>query len=1816
MTAKTADGGVQGAVVGALIGSLSGAGLGAGAAILGNTDRDLEISLGHRRRGDRHSVGRSAAIGGITGAVLGGLAGAAYNYEKPYHGHIPRQPKEKTDPFFGPGAKKMKPLKIPKAEEWTDWGHAYPEKYLKKFYEDTPGGWEKVKKDSIEAGDKAPGLRAVASLKRVPETTLDIVKDPGAKSYSDLGGLRDEVSSRDETFDLDSPFSATHIKGRVPTGDHPFDPKMHGFTPITAWENRMNGMNGHRPVTGDEAQSLLLGHEARHSATMLPIRTLPQEALPPPSVYISRQAELTQAMGALKAETAQMSGRVLHSSDDFRQLMNDTGVTAPDRKILDGVENQYSPEGARMLNYMRTIWMKDPDKYESLLDAWDKEKLYDQVVKLNGAVPKIAGMVHKTTICCDLDGTLACSPKGKFDPKVIGKPIPAMMKLVRRHLDKGDEVRIFTARAADPKNIPPIRKWLKEQKLPALKITNLKTPDISCLIDDRAIGVEKDTGKLDKPVGGVLKRGSAKTSVPDSLTLLSLKRPFSRFGENPGFSEKKASDPALELLRQAKDASDKGAYVEKHRILRAMMENSPEDWTIDSESGGTYGLTHTPSGFRLHAPRSVVPLDSEILERHKGISPRKVAFAGLGDMAWHAMDPFPRAQRFAGTLGAMAVADSIPVKALAYNTAGHYIDKGVRAANQGITSGKGYLKDKALAAEDYAENKALDYAASGGNALLNRLKAPLRILGMAEPEAKPALSPAPSPAPSPAIPKPVSAPSPAIPKPVSAPSPAIPKPVSAPSRTALLPDTPPKPPVVSAPSPAAPKTASLSSKIASHHHMDHPLYGKTASEHLSEGRFITEKDLRGYAKGRKEGISPSSLKKKIAGADRTSDVRNRTSDVPKTAGCRADMLTAQGGDIPSSPEKGVPDIARARPESLNGKIATWGSNPQATAFTPHNLEKKGPASPENALPADADPKKPQRSLSRQVIDPKPEALSRKIADGTAALPGNSGPSQPEAPKPAPPTNSPSRVAIAPPQTKGYVTPVIDSHLMPGVPQAPAQGTPLPPLFPGGKAPYPATKLVMPEARRDLYGNETFRPEQFANQFLGNIPGGAEAFVAEQKKNWDHKPDSLIDFGLRGRPVSVSDRSPVDEAMGFAPPLPSTFRPFNRNQESIVYGVYPDKIRGMGTPLPDSPMSDGVAGYNGLPSGTSSKQTPYLLNHELGHTYLLADLRDAREGMEASGRIQRLNPDERNPMKWEKVPKNNSYHTDIGAEYLQGATSGLNAMRDITGQKINTPQQTHQLFNEIEANPKILDQINPENARIFRSYLNLRQTNPEAAQKLREATARDSQYLVQSEQQPQEGQPQSLSRQVTNPQKPESLSQKVKVAEVPGIPDRSDYGDISKLKAGDLLDMIVSRHDARRAGTHQDLRLGSPDTGLFSWATKKGLPTDAKPTALFRQPLHSHAYGGFEGDIPAGHYGAGSVKTLSNRKALITKSDPSGFSLTVAEGTPERYRFKAPSEGNDWMAFRRGDPPPPAYAKEHYPSRSIDRIMAELPEDGTFSVEPKIDGALQVLRWRNEKPEILSHRLTKDGRAIDRTEHLWGMRPDVPPPPGSKGLEFIGEFAAEREGRPVPPSATAGYLNSMISKAVMARNAGLGTKLRLFDVRGGPLPDPSGKSSSSGTNSQQPEDSGANVPGRERRSILESVASSLPGVEVMPETTTREGARQMVREILAGTHPLTKEGIIFRGEDGRPIKGKFRDEADVIISSIFPGRGKFQGGPGGFSYSREPGGPEVGRVGTGFSDEMRRSLEDYRGRVARIHHTGEYPSGAYRGTSFVAPHEDY
>jgi len=107
----------------------------------------------------------------------------------------------------------------------------------------------------------------------------------------------------------------------------------------------------------------------------------------------------------------------------------------------------------------------------------------------------------------DFDGTLAtwnCPWPENW--RATGKPIPRMVKRVKRWIAEGKDVRIFTARmdGYHPKDGPipihmvrkSIEDWCLKHLGVILPVTNRKDYWCEAIYDDRAIQVERDTGRI------------------------------------------------------------------------------------------------------------------------------------------------------------------------------------------------------------------------------------------------------------------------------------------------------------------------------------------------------------------------------------------------------------------------------------------------------------------------------------------------------------------------------------------------------------------------------------------------------------------------------------------------------------------------------------------------------------------------------------------------------------------------------------------------------------------------------------------------------------------------------------------------------------------------------------------------------------------------------------------------------------------------------------------------------------------------------------------------------------------------------------------------------------------------------------------------------------------------------------------------------------------------------------------------------------------------------------------------------------------------
>ena len=143
--------------------------------------------------------------------------------------------------------------------------------------------------------------------------------------------------------------------------------------------------------------------------------------------------------------------------------------------------------------------------------------------------------------------------------------------------------------------------------------------------------------------------------------------------------------------------------------------------------------------------------------------------------------------------------------------------------------------------------------------------------------------------------------------------------------------------------------------------------------------------------------------------------------------------------------------------------------------------------------------------------------------------------------------------------------------------------------------------------------------------------------------------------------------------------------------------------------------------------------------------------------------------------------------------------------------------------------------------------------------------------------------------------------------------------------------VVHRHEARRL--HYDLRL-EYDGSLMSWAVPKGFSYDPKAKHLaVRTEDHPLSYEDFEGVIPKGEYGAGTMTIWDRGTWQLVRGDDAGHEVEggelkfVLEGSKLRgewHLVKTKRGDRDWLLFKARD----RYAGSNPFSRGLDLTRAK------------------------------------------------------------------------------------------------------------------------------------------------------------------------------------------------------------------------------------------------------------------------------------------------
>ena len=168
------------------------------------------------------------------------------------------------------------------------------------------------------------------------------------------------------------------------------------------------------------------------------------------------------------------------------------------------------------------------------------------------------------------------------------------------------------------------------------------------------------------------------------------------------------------------------------------------------------------------------------------------------------------------------------------------------------------------------------------------------------------------------------------------------------------------------------------------------------------------------------------------------------------------------------------------------------------------------------------------------------------------------------------------------------------------------------------------------------------------------------------------------------------------------------------------------------------------------------------------------------------------------------------------------------------------------------------------------------------------------------------------------------------------------GKVGKPRRQGELMFVIQKHDASRL--HYDLRL-ELDGVLISWAVPKGLPYQrgVKHLAVHVED-HPMSYAHFEGTIPEGNYGGGTVMVWDTGTYTVEGTDPArGLSdgkfhfilkgkKVQGEWAMIRLRPRPGEKGENWLLFKSKEDHRPISAKEDDKSVLTRRSLKKIAED--------------------------------------------------------------------------------------------------------------------------------------------------------------------------------------------------------------------------------------------------------------------------------------------
>jgi bifunctional non-homologous end joining protein LigD len=424
--------------------------------------------------------------------------------------------------------------------------------------------------------------------------------------------------------------------------------------------------------------------------------------------------------------------------------------------------------------------------------------------------------------------------------------------------------------------------------------------------------------------------------------------------------------------------------------------------------------------------------------------------------------------------------------------------------------------------------------------------------------------------------------------------------------------------------------------------------------------------------------------------------------------------------------------------------------------------------------------------------------------------------------------------------------------------------------------------------------------------------------------------------------------------------------------------------------------------------------------------------------------------------------------------------------------------------------------------------------------------------------------------------------------------KRDFDKTSEPRGGERVEgegrFVVQEHRARRL--HWDLRM-EHDGVAVSWALPRGIPAhpDENRLAVHTED-HPLEYLEFEGDIPKGEYGAGSMAVWDTGTFEAEKfRDDEVIATFHGERLKGRYALFA-TRGKDWLIHRMDPPEQAGY--EPMPDR-IAPMMARSgtlpPDEQKWGFEVKWDGIRTIC--------FLDHgHISLQGRNFtDFTPRYPEVR-ELARELGARRLILDGEVVAfDEQGRP--------SFERLQSRMHLASDSAVRRRMRdtpvtyvIFDLL------------------YLEGHSTVSLAYEQRRELLETL--ELEGAAWRAPAYHRgEGSA-----LLAATRDLGIEGVIAKRLDSTYAPGQRTSawvkvknvcEQDVVIGGWTPGEGGRASTLGALAVGVYEDGKlsYAGKVGTGFTEQtlalVQRELDPLRAEKSPFE--GRQPP---KGTKFVEP----